>query len=117
MEITHEDCVFLRELDGFIPTNYIIRIEVEDGIYEVTAKVCNASTWGVTFKVPDNPVATLVFDEVTGTFTHKDGTVRTLTGGIGHMSIRQWHAYPNILPRELYMDEPKAQAQNKYDTL
>lgn len=23
------------------------------------------------------------------------------------MSVRQWHAYPNILPRELYSDEEK----------
>ena len=40
-----------------------------------------------------------------GTFTAKDGTVRRLTGGRGALSIRQWHAYPNILPRELYSDE------------
>jgi len=24
------------------------------------------------------------------------------------MSVRQWHAYPNILPRELYSDEVKS---------
>ena len=78
--------------------------DVCDGIYEVNAHVGNASTWGVTFKVPDNPVATLTFDHVKGTFTHKDGTVRTLTGGEGGLSVRQWHAYPNILPRELYSD-------------
>ena len=105
MTITHEDWVFLRELDGFIPSTYNIRIELEDGVYEVNAHVGNVTTWGVTFKVPDNPVATLTFDKVEGTFTSKDNKVRTLTGGRGDMSIRQWHAYPNILPRELYSDQ------------
>lgn len=115
MEINHEDWAFLRELDGFFPAIYNIQIEVEDGIYEIRAKVCNARTWGVTFKVPDNPVATLTFDQVEGKFTHKNGTCRNLTGGRGAMSIRQWHAYPNILPRELYSDEEKT--GEKFDTL
>ena len=115
MTITHEDWAFLRELDGFIPTNYTITIEVEDSVYEVHAHVGNATTWGVTFKVPDNPVATLIFDKVEGTFTSKDGKVRMLTGGQGDISIRQWHAYPNILPRELYTDEVKT--GEKFDTL
>lgn len=115
MTITHEDWAFLRELDGFIPTVYKIKIELEDGVYEINAHVCNATTWGATFKVPDNPVATLTYDKVDGTFTYKDGTVRTLTGGRGTMSIRQWHAYPNILPRELYSDEVKT--GDKFDTL
>lgn len=115
MTISHEDWAFLRELDGFIPTVYKVRIELEDGVYEIRAHVCNATTWGATFKVPDNPVATLTYDEVEGTFTHKDGTVRKLTGGRGCMSVRQWHAYPNILPRELYSDE--APTGEKFDTL
>ena len=115
MDIEHEDWVFLRELDGFIPTKYNIKIEVEDGIYEVKAHVCNASTWGVTYKVPDNPVATLTFDEVEGTFTYKDGTIKKLTGGRGVISVRQWHAYPNLLPRELYTDETRE--GEKFETL
>lgn len=115
MTIIHEDWAFLRELDGFIPTVYKIKIELEDGVYSIKAHVCNASVWGVTFKVPDNPVATLTFDKVEGTFTCKDGTVRELTGGRGCMSVRQWHAYPNILPRELYTDEsPNGE---KFETL
>ena len=105
----------MRELDGFIPTWYNIKIEVEDGVYEVRAHVCNARTWGVTFQVPDYPVATLIYDTVEGRFVYKDGTVRVLTGGRGSMSIRQWHAYPNILPRELYSDEEKT--GEKFDTL
>lgn len=115
MTITHEDWAFLRELDGFIPTVYKIKIELEDGVYEIKAHVGNATTWGATFKVPDNPVATLTYDKVEGTFTGKDGAVRKLTGGRGTMSIRQWHAYPNILPQELYSDEVKT--GEKFDTL
>ena len=59
----------------------------------------------MTYRVPDYPVATLIFDQVEGTFTETDGTMRTLTGGRGSMSVRQWHAYPNLLPRELYCDD------------
>ncbi len=108
LTITHEDWAFYRELDGFIPTVYQVQIQVEDGLYQVRAHVCNAHTWGVTFQVPDNPVATLIFDQVEGSFTYKDGRVKPLTGGRGTMSIRQWHAYPNILPRELYSDEVRS---------
>lgn len=115
MTITHEDWAFLRELDGFIPTVYKVKIEVADGIYEVKAHVCNTTTWGATHKVPDNPVGTLTYDTVEGTFTDKQGNVRVLTGGRGVMSVRQWHAYPNMLPRELYLDE--VEYGEKFDTL
>ncbi|HIS69070.1 MAG TPA: hypothetical protein IAA58_06890 [Candidatus Gallacutalibacter stercoravium] len=108
LTITHEDWAFYRELDGFVPSIYHVKIELEDGLYEIRAHVCNAHTWGVTFQVPDNPVATLIFDRVDGKFTNRDGTVRKLTDGRGTMSIRQWHAYPNLLPRELYSDEVKS---------
>lgn len=115
MEITHEDWAFVRKLDGFIPTVYKIRIEVEGGIYSVKAKVSNLETWGVTYKVPDNPVGTLVFGEVEGSFIDTNGNIRKLTNGRGVMSIRQWHAYPRILPRELYSDEEIE--GNKFATL
>lgn len=118
MTIEHEDWMFIRELDGFVPEHYNIRIRTEDGVYAVRAHTCNVRTWGVTFKVPDMPVATLVFDNVEGTFTYNDGTVKRLTEGSGVMSIRQWHAYPNILPRELYADEESRTTDNeKFDTL
>ncbi len=104
MEIIHSNWAFMRELDGFIPMNYRIKIEVEDGIYEIDADVVNATTWGVTYKVPDNPVATLTFGRVDGSFTLHDGARTPLSGGRGSLSIRQWHAYPSILPRELYSD-------------
>lgn len=118
MEITHEDWAFYRELDGFIPTTYNIKIDVEDGTYEVRAHVGNARCWGATHKVPDNPVATLAFDQVEGKFIYKDGKERILTGGRGTMSIRQWHAYPNILPQELFTDEVNLGSnESKFDTL
>lgn len=115
MEITHSDRAFMRELDGFVPMTYNIKIQSEGGIYEVNAHVGNARTWGVTYKIPDNPVAVLIFNKVEGTFTGRDSTVRTLTGGRGTMSVRQWHAYPNILSRELYSDEEKS--GEKFETL
>ena len=118
LNIAHEDWVFLRDLDGFIPMTYKISIEVEDGLYEVEAHTCNATTWGATHKVPDMPVATLTFDRVEGRFTQKDGKVRVLTGGRGTMSVRQWHAYPSILPRELYSDAAgEVSCETKFDTL
>lgn len=115
LNIVHEDWAFVREYDGFIPTIYNIRIELEDGVYEIKAHVCNVTTWGVTYKVPDYPVATLTFDKVEGRFTFHDGSIKELTGGRGAISVRQWHAYPNILPRELYSDEVKE--GEKFDTL
>lgn len=115
MTVSHENWAFLRELDGFVPENYNIKIEVEDGVYEVWAHVANAATWGVTYRTPDNPVVTLTYDDVKGTFTDKNGCVRELTGGRGVMSVRQWHQYPNILPRELYSDE--VLSGEKFETL
>ena len=86
-------------------------------MYQIRAKVVNARMWGVTFKVPDNPVASLVFEDVKGRFTYNDGTVRELTGGRGSLSVRQWHAYPSILPRELYSDEQSEGIGEKFQTL
>ncbi len=116
--IEHEDWVFSRELDGFVPETYNFKFELEDGLYEVRSHVGNLTTWGATHKVPDNPVATVTFDKVEGRFTDKEGNVRNLTGGRGVLSIRQWHSYPRILPRELYFDdEQQVDCINKFDTL
>ena len=116
LEFIHEDWIFVRDIDGFIPSTYRVLIKTGDGTYEMTAKAANVSPWGVTFKVPDNPVATLTYRDVQGRFIGKDGSVRELTGGHGCMSIRQWHQYPNILPRELYTDGQQ-EGGVKFDTL
>ena len=64
------------------------------------------------------PVATLTFDRVEGRYTSNDGIVRVLTGGRGTMSVRQWHAYPSILLRELYSDSSEeVSCETKFDTL
>ncbi len=46
LTIEHEDWAFYHELDGFIPEKYRISMDVDSGRYEMTAKVCNAATWG-----------------------------------------------------------------------
>ncbi len=116
MEIIHEDWAFYRELDGFYPSIYNIKLKTEDGIYDVRFQVANIVTWGVTFTCPDNPVATLIFDGAEGTFSYKDGRVKELRGGYGFMSIRQWHQYPRLLPRELYSEDAR-ESGIKFDTL
>ena len=115
LEISHEDWAFYRELDGFIPLTYKVRMTVAGGQLAIKARVCNATTWGVTYKYPDNPVATLFFDQVEGTFTSQKGEVRHLSNGRMALSIRQWHQYPSILPRELYLDDQ--QEGEKFETL
>ena len=117
LEIIHEDWMFLRELDGFIPNVYNIKIKTEDGVFDAKFKVANAVPWGVTYTVPDNPVITLIYDGVEGSFTYNDGRDKKLSGGYGYMSVRQWHQYPNILPRELYAETEHEASQSKFDTL
>lgn len=119
LQIQHENWVFFRELGGFIPTLYKLKIELQDAVWEAEAEVCNATTWGATHKVPENPVATLTFGEVNGCMIASDGSVRSLTGGRGVLSIRQWHPYPYILPPDLYGEIERKQEEclNKFDTL
>ena len=96
--IEHHEWAYLPQYGGFIPSVYKIKFEVEDGTLELTAHAATATTWGVTSKVPDNPVATLMWDQVEGSFTYKDGSIKKLTNGFGGMSIRQWRQYPCITP-------------------
>lgn len=98
MVIEHHEWAYMPKYGGFIPTVYKIRIETEAGVLNMTAHAVNGGTWGVTGKVPDNPVACLNWDKVEGTFTFADGTVKQLTNGYGNMSIRQWRAYPSMIP-------------------
>ncbi len=95
--IAHHDWAYLRPLGAFIPTHYEVTVETEVGVLEMAANAVGATVWGVTGRVPDNPVATLNWDKLDGSFTYKDGRKRTLTNGLGGTSIRQWKPYPNIL--------------------
>ena len=62
-------------------------------------------------------MVTLIYDGVEGSFVYNDGRVKELLGGYGYMSVRQWHQYPNILPRELYSESSHEASQSKFDTL
>ncbi|ULQ59278.1 hypothetical protein K7I13_12375 [Brucepastera parasyntrophica] len=96
--IEHHDWAYYPQFGGFIPGKYRIKFETEEGVLDMTAHVATATLWGVTSKVPDNPVATLDWERVEGTFTYKDGRVKKLTNGFGGMSIRQWRQYPSLIP-------------------
>jgi len=98
LTIEHHEWAFMPRFGGFIPTVYKIRMETEAGMLDMTAHAANARTWGVTGKCPDNPVATIQWDDVNGTFAYADGTVKQLHNGFGAMSIRQWRAYPSTVP-------------------
>ena len=117
LTIEHEDWAWYRALGGFLPMVYRITIETEGGVLRVKAHSGNAFSWGATHRVPDNPVATIHFDSVEGTFTFCDGTVKQLSNGRGTMSVRQWQAYPQILPRELFTDSTVTPDESKFDTL
>ena len=42
----------------------------------------------------------------------------SVIGDDGAMSVRQWHPYPSILPRELYLDSAgEVSCDTKFDTL
>ncbi|HBL32647.1 MAG TPA: hypothetical protein DDZ96_02355 [Porphyromonadaceae bacterium] len=115
--IEHQEWVFFPALGAFIPTVYKVTMETEGGVLEYTAHVANATVWGVTGKVPDNPVATLNWDKVEGTFTGKDGHKQLLTNGMGGVSIRQWKPYPSLFPVDLAGSNALHTAPNKLNTL
>jgi len=98
MTIDHHDWAYMPRFGGFLPMLYKIQIETEAGTLNMSAHAVNARTWSVTGQCPDNPVATIIWDDVEGTFTYKDGTVKELHNGYGNMSIRQWRAYPSLFP-------------------
>lgn len=104
--IEHHDWAFLRALGGFIPTRYKVTMETEAGVLEFFANTVGATVWGVTGKAPSTPVATLNWDKLEGTFTYTDGRERTLTNGLGGVSIRQWKPYPDVFGAQLGTAEP-----------
>ncbi|WP_028708494.1 hypothetical protein [Propionicicella superfundia] len=95
--IEHEEWAWLPQLGAFIPTRYRVRFETEAGVLELSSDVVGATVWGVTGKAPSTPVATLNWDNVQGAFTYTDGRRRTLTNGMGGVSIRQIKPYPDVL--------------------
>lgn len=98
LDIQHHEWAYMPQYGGFIPTVYKIKIETEAGTLDMTANAVNGRTWGVTGKCPDNPVVTLCWDHVEGTFTDLNGNIKELHNGYGNMSIRQWRPYPSIIP-------------------
>ena len=98
-EITHEDWAFIKAIGCFVPTTYIVKVEVEEGTLEYTAKVCGckcvAQQAGAEADVPN---VTLDAKEVTGTFTYKDGTVLELHNGFFINNVVCWRAYPSWIP-------------------
>ena len=98
LNIEHHEWAYMPQFGGFIPSVYKIRIETEEGVLDMSAHAANARTWGVTGKCPDNPVACILWDTVSGTFTDLSGKVKELHNGCGNMSIRQWRAYPSLIP-------------------
>lgn len=104
--IEHHEWAFLRPLGGFIPTRYKVTMETDAGVLEFFAGVVGATVWGVTGKAPSTPVATLNWGQLEGTFTYTDGRKRTLTNGLGGVSIRQWKPYPDVFGAQLGTAEP-----------
>ena len=100
--ITHHDWAYLPALDGFIPTKYTIRMEVEAGMLEFTALAVGGFTTGVKGIAPSTPVVTEHWDHLKGTFTFKDGRVLPLTNGFGGMSIKQFKPYPETFGLKLF---------------
>ena len=98
MKIEHQDWAYMPKYGGFLPTVYKIQIKTRTGTLNMSARAVNAITWNVTGKYPDNPVATIIWDDVEGTFNYKDGTVQELHNGYGNMSIKQRRTYPSLLP-------------------
>jgi len=98
LDIQHHEWAYMPQFGGFIPTIYKIKIETEAGTLNMTAHAATARTWGVTGKYPDHPVATIHWDIVEGTFTDRNGKIKELHNGYGDMSIRQWRAYPSLIP-------------------
>ncbi|WP_028297340.1 hypothetical protein [Olivibacter sitiensis] len=104
--IEHLEWAYLQALGAFIPTVYKIVMEVDAGVLEFTAKVVGATVWGVTAKSPSTPVATLNWDKLEGTFTYENGSTKSLSGGLGGVSIRQIKPYPSIFAPELVSGSP-----------
>lgn len=97
--ITHEDWAFIKAIGCFVPTTYMVRVEVEDGVLEYAAKVCGCKCVAMQADVEADVInVTLDAKEVTGTFTYKDGRVVELHNGFWINNVVCWRAYPSWIP-------------------
>jgi hypothetical protein len=93
-DIEHHDWALHTLLGALIPTRYKMTLETEAGELLITADVIGSRVWAST-KIPDCPFTMLDWENVRGTFTHKDGRKQTLTNGVAGGLIRQWRPYPS----------------------
>lgn len=113
LEIEHEDWAYISEYDGFLPMTYKITERFEGGVLKIKAHMVSSIYWGVTHNYPESPCATALFEGIEGKIIYDNGTERILTNGRGSMSIRQWHPYPNLFPKELFCGD--SESDNKYE--
>ena len=98
--ITHEDWAWLPAIGAFIPTTIMINAKCEEGTLDFAAKVCGTKCVAMQTDVEvDVPNLTVEADEVTGTFTYKDGRVVELHNGHFIDNIVLWRAYPSWIPQ------------------
>lgn len=88
--IEHHKWTYFHAQEAFIPKIYKIKMRVEAGTLEFTAKVSGTANYGVAAQSPNKNGATLYWDELEGVFTYKDGREKILTGGLGGASIGQF---------------------------
>ncbi len=98
-EITHEDWAFVKAIGCFVPTTYFVKVEVEAGVLEYTAKVCGCKCVAQQADSEADVInVTLDAKEVTGKFTYSDGRVMELHNGFFINNVVCWRAYPSWIP-------------------
>jgi len=98
-DVTHEDWAWLAPIGCFIPTKFICKMDVGDGVLDFTANICGCKCVALQADVEcDVPNVTLDADIVEGTFTYKDGRVIELHNGFFINNIVCWRTYPSWIP-------------------
>lgn len=98
-DVHHEDWAYVRAIGVFVPTTFEVRVEVEDGVLEYTAKACGCKCVALQPDAEaDVPNITLDTKIVEGTFTYADGRVMELHNGFFINNIVIWRGYPSMLP-------------------
>lgn len=94
--IEHDDWAWLRALGAFIPTRYRVRMEVEGrgaGVHRQRGRRHGLGRHGDRAQHPRRHAE---LGRGRGDVTYRDGRTKTLTNGMGGMSIRQWKPYPDV---------------------